>query len=126
MPDPRKDLAAAYEQMGSKQQEQIQQLMFELWEQTLSATKDQRVTQVIICKSCAKRHLYDFPVQVPDVLTRLKAFEVLANQMLGKPAETRTVEVEVRHWTPELIEGASDAELLELASAEDADWEPAA
>ena len=123
MADPRRDLTAAYGLLDEETQGGIVQLAKQMIEETLLASKEQLVKgYTIICPNCATKKLYDIPVQVPDVLTRLKGFEIIANQLQGKPAETQKVEVNVVARTLGQLEGLSNAELAELAGAEEAEW----
>lgn len=123
MADPRKDLTAAYGLLDEETQGGIVALAKQMLEETLLANKDQLVKGVqIICKDCGHKRIYDIPVQVPDVLTRLKGFEIIANQLQGKPAETQKVEVNVVARTLQQLEGLTNEELAELAGAEEAEW----
>ena len=123
MADPRRDLTAAYGLLDEETQGGIVQLAKQMIEETLLASKEQLVKgYTIICPDCGKKKLYDIPVQVPDVLTRLKGFEIIANQLQGKPAETQKVEGNVVARTLDQLEGLSNAELAELAGAEEAEW----
>ena len=123
MADPRKDLTAAYGLLDAETQGGIVALAKQMIEETLLASKEQLVKgYTIICKDCGTKRIYDIPVQVPDVLTRLKGFEIIANQLQGKPAETQKVEVNVVARTLDQLEGLTNEELAELAGAEDAEW----
>lgn len=123
MADPRKDLTAAYSLLDEETQGGIVALAKQMIEETLLASKEQLVKgYTIICKDCGTKRIYDIPVQVPDVLTRLKGFEIIANQLQGKPAETQKVEVNVVARTLDQLEGLTNEELAELAGAEDAEW----
>ena len=124
MADPRKDLTAAYGLLDEETQGGIVALAKQMLEETLLANKDQLVKGVqIICKDCGHKRIYDIPVQVPDVLTRLKGFEIIANQLQGKPAETQKVEVNVTARTIGELEALSNEDLAALAGAEDAEWD---
>lgn len=123
MADPRKDLTAAYGLLDEETQGGIVALAKQMLEETLLANKDQLVKGVqIICKDCGQKRIYDIPVQVPDVLTRLKGFEIIANQLQGKPAETQKVEVNVTARTISELESMSNEDLAALAGAEEAEW----
>lgn len=123
MADPRRDLTAAYSLLDEETQGGIVALAKQMIEETLLASKEQLVKgYTIICKDCGTKRIYDIPVQVPDVLTRLKGFEIIANQLQGKPAETQKVEVNVVARTLDQLEGLTNEELAELAGAEDAEW----
>ena len=123
MAKPRKDLSAAYNTLDEETQGGIRELARQTLENALTATKDQLVKGYLItCPDCGKKKLYDIPVKVPDVLTQLKVWEMLADQLEGKPAETQKVEVNVVARTLGQLEGLSNAELAELAGAEEAEW----
>lgn len=122
MADPRKDLSAAYGLLDADTQGGIVELARSLIEETLTASKEQLVKgHEIKCRDCGKVRIYDIPVRVPDVLTRLKGFEIIANQLQGKPAETQKVEVNVVARTISELEALTDEDLAVLA-AEDAEW----
>ena len=123
MADPRRDLTAAYGLLEEETQGGIVALAKQMIEETLLASKEQLVKGFeIICKDCGQKRIYDIPVQVPDVLTRLKGFEIIANQLQGKPAETQKVEVNVTARTIGELEALSNEDLAALAGAEDAVW----
>lgn len=89
----------------------------QMWEQVFTAEKDVLVKAVpIICRSCAKRHIYDITVPVPDLVKRTKALEVLANQAFGKPAER--LEVDLTAKTIAELESLPTEELARLAAGE--------
>ena len=123
MADPRKDLTAAYQLLDEETQGGIVELAKQMLAETLLAQKEQLVKgYTIICKDCGTKRIYDIPVQVPDVLTRLKGFEIIANQLQGKPAETQKVEVNVTARTIAELDAMSNEDLAALAGAEDAEW----
>ena len=96
-----------------------------MWEQVLSADKELVVKGVgVVCRTCHKQHLYDIPVSVPDLVTRVKALEVLLNQQMGKPAESVEVRVSLPS-TLEELEALSSAELAQLAAGDvvEGEWE---
>jgi len=76
----------------------------------------------ILCKSCRKESVYDIPYTDDDLGTQMKAFEILVNQMQGKPTETRRVEHDWGALTREALEKMSTAELAELAGIVDGEW----
>lgn len=123
MAKPRKDLSAAYNTLDEETQGGIAQLAKQMIEETLLASKEQLVRGYeVICKDCGQKRIYDIPVQVPDVLTRLKGFEIIANQLQGKPAETQKVEQNITVRTVAELEALSNEDLAALAGAEDAEW----
>ncbi len=71
------------------------------------------------CSKCRQTSI--FRVEVLDAARSAKALEGLLDQAHGKPAETKTVNLVAR--TAQELEAMSDAELLELAGAETAEWE---
>ncbi len=122
--DLRRVLSDAWERLEDADRERVNELAGEMWEQALTATRDQLVRGYeIICPSCTKRKLYDIPVSVPDVLTRVKALEILANQAWGPRAEPeRVVSITVR--TVQELAALPDEELALVAGAVDAEWAP--
>jgi hypothetical protein len=72
------------------------------------------------CKCCRKESWFEVPVR--DVKGSVKALSELLDQAHGKPAETRAVTVDVNVRREELA-SMSDAQLLELAAAEPAEWQ---
>ena len=125
--DLRRVLSDAWEKLDDEQKHEVDTWALEAWQASLSATKEQLVKgYLIICKDCASRHIYDIPVQVPDVLTRVKALEILANQAWGKPAETQRVEINVGERTLEALEAMPLHELAQIAGeavdAQDGEW----
>ncbi len=127
MADPRADLKAAYSLLDEETQGGVVELARSLIEETLTATKGQLVKAVEIrCKDCNKLRIYDIPVQVPDVLTRLKGFEIIANQLQGSPATTTKIEVDVGARTLEELRLLSNEDLARIAGidlSEEAEWE---
>ena len=96
-----------------------------IWEQAFDAEKELLVKGVgVVCRNCHKQHLYDIPVSVPDLVTRVKALEVLLNQQMGKPAESVEVRVSLPS-TLEELEALSSAELAQLAAGDvvEGEWE---
>ena len=114
--DLRRVLSDAWQKLDDEQKAEVDRWALDAWEAALSATKDQVVKGYqIICKDCGQKRLYDIPVQVPDVLTRVKALEILANQAWGKPPEQKEVVVNVGERTLEALESLPLHELAQLA-----------
>ena len=123
MADPRRDLTAAYQLLDDETQGGIVALAKQMLEETLLATKHQVLKGVVLeCRKCMKHNMYDVPYEAPDVLTRLKGFEIIANQLQGKPAETQKVEVNVAVSRIEELEALSMEDLAALAGSSDAVW----
>lgn len=121
--DLRASLKAALEQLDDEQVGGLRQIALELWTDVLRAQKEQLVKAVAItCSHCSKTKLYDIPIPVPDLTTRMKGLDILMNQALGKPVETREVTVDVGERTLAQLEGMSMRELAELAGAVDAEF----
>lgn len=126
MADPRKLLAESWDRLDESKHDELMALAMQLWEETLSATKEKLVKGVVLeCRGCHKRNMYDIPIEVPDILTRAKAFAVLADQGYGKPEESRTVTVDVGERTLEQLRALPMHELASLAGVSDAEWQPA-
>ena len=121
--DFRKNLVDAFQHLDSSDHN-LSSRAVELVERVLSAEKELVVQSDMICKYCDRRQLQPIAVKAPDLLTQLKGLEILLNQMHGKPAETRTVEVVVPRVSLRELDSLSDEELRALAAADDADWEP--
>lgn len=117
-------LAQAWEALNESERDVIREQQAQLWRDTLAATEDQLVKAVeIICKDCGHKRIYDIPVRVPDLRTRVWAAQVLDEVAHGKPVERRQVDVNVlvAHTLAEL-EGLSNAELAAYVGAEEAEW----
>lgn len=82
-------------------------------------TLDRVEKHFLRCKFCRKESWFE--VSVKDVKGSVKALSELLDQAHGKPAETRAVTVDVNVRREELA-SMSDEQLLELASAEPAEW----
>lgn len=124
MADPRKDLSAAYALLDEESQGGVVELAKQMLVETLTATKEQLVKgHEIKCRDCGKVRIYDIPIKAPDVLTRLKGFEIVANQLQGTPQTTTKVEVSVSARTLEELEALSNEDLARLAGVEEAVWE---
>lgn len=124
MADPRSLLKESWTRFSTEEREELESLGMELWRQTLAATKGQVVTGVYECRGCHKQNKVEVPVEVPDILTRAKAFAVLADQGYGKPEETRVVTVDVGERTLEQLRALPMSELAALAGVSDAEWSP--
>lgn len=124
--DLRRVLSDAWEKLDAEQKAEVDGYALAAWTEALTATKGQLVKGVdIICKDCGQKRLYDIPIETPDLLTRVKALEILANQAWGKPPEQKEVTVNVGERTLEALESMSLHELAQLAGdAVDAQWEP--
>jgi hypothetical protein len=132
--DPRKALADGLALLDAEQKGGLVESMRLLWERVLTAEKMLTIRRAqIVCKHCGEYQFQDVSGPVPDLVTQVRAMEVLMNQQLGKPAESVTVQLQVPQTLREL-EGLSMAELAALAGsdeddiamdADDAVWEPA-
>jgi hypothetical protein len=123
MPDPRQLLKESWERLTSEQREEIDALVMQAWTETLAATKGRREKATFRCQSCDHLNLVEYRVEVPDILTRAKAFEVFANQAFGKPVEERRIQVDVGAQTLEALERLSTLELARMAGVEIVDGE---
>ena len=124
MADPRKLLAESWDRLDESKHDELMALAMQLWEETLSATKEKLVKGVVLeCRGCHKRNMYDIPIEMPDILTRAKAFAEIANQSHGKVPETKQIEVNAGERTLAALEGLSLGELAAIAgSVEEAEW----
>jgi hypothetical protein len=122
MADPRKDLGSAYALLDEQTQGGIVELAKQMLVETLTATKEQLVKgHEIKCRDCGRVRIYDIPIRAPDVLTRLKGFEIIANQLQGNPQTSAKLEVNVTARTMQELEALSMEELAQLAG--EAEWE---
>ncbi len=90
----------------------------------LTLTREQLVKGYpIICKSCAKKHIYDIPVQVADITNRMKALQAFQEMGEGAPAQVQQLDVNVlvAHTLAEL-NGKTNEELAAMIGAEEAEW----
>lgn len=117
-------LAQAWVYLNETEQDSLREQQLQLWRDTLSATEDQLVKAVeIICKDCGKKRIYDIPVKVPDIRTRVWAAQILDELAHGKAPERKQIDVNVLvAHTLESINGASDEELAAIIGAEEAEW----
>lgn len=120
MSDPRKLLKESWSKLDSEQHAELEQLAMELWRETLAATKGQVVQGVFECRGCHKQNKVEVPVEVPDIVTRAKAFAILAAEGYGKVPEVRQIEVNAGERTLAALEALPLHELA--AVAEEAEW----
>jgi len=91
----------------------------ELVDSILDVKKKVRVEEA--CRHCHKRQVWW--VEVPDPVGQARAAAVLMDQAFGKPAEQRTVDVNVLvARSRQELEALSDSELVALAGVEEAEW----
>lgn len=123
MSDLRAMLKESAQRLSEEERAELEGLVMELWRETLTATKGQLVKGVFECRGCGKQNLVEVPVQMPDIATRAKAFEIFANQAYGKPQESRTLTIDVGERTLEEMRRMSTAELARMAGVEVIDGE---
>ena len=97
-------------------------LAVELWRESLSASRVRQEKGLFACRKCGAENTVVMEVELPDIVTRSKAFEILANQAYGKPLESRVVSVDVGERTLEALEAMSMRELASVAGVVDAEW----
>ncbi len=115
--DLRRSLQQALEHLDGEQKDGLQAIALELWKDVLTAEKEHLEKAVkITCRSCSKTHIYDVPLPIPDLTTRMKGLDILMNQTLGKPTEHREVRVDVTQRTLSEIGSLSTSELAAIAS----------
>lgn len=91
----------------------------QLIDDAFAAEKVRDVSVGITCKCCGKYRRYVIPVPLPDFASRTKALEALLTQAKGKPAETKTVDLNVRAATTRAeLEALSDEQLALVAAVE--------
>lgn len=124
-PDPRRLLRDSWADLSPEQHERLRALAAESWEACLTASREQLVKGVdIVCRDCGQKRLYDIPVQVPDILTRARAFQIFAEEGFGKQAETQVQQVSITVRTVQELAALPDEELAAIAGAEEAEWAP--
>lgn len=123
MTDPRQLLKDSWDRLTDEEHEELQALVMDAWRQTLAATRDKTVKGVFRCQKCDHSNLVEVPVEMPDLVTRAKAFEIFANQAYGKPQETRRVQVDVGEVTLEALQRMSMTELARYGGFEIVDGE---
>lgn len=124
VPNARRLLAEAWERLSVEQHEELRALAMESWRECLSASKDRLVKGFAFeCRGCGKRQLVDVPMEVPDVLTRARAFEVLARESFGAVPDRLEVSAEVGERTLAALEALSTAELARIAGVDVVDGE---
>lgn len=106
MSDFRKRLAKA---LDSLEDEQVQSLITD----ALGAEKV--IWPVIVCPNCG--HDHKPAVEVADLNTRIKAVQILADQGKGRPAEQKTIDVNLNATVGSLHE-LSDEELGRIVDSE--------
>lgn len=65
----------------------------ELIEGLFASEKIREVSTAITCKCCGKERKYLVAVAMPNYMDRAKALDVLLTQAKGKPAETKTIDL---------------------------------
>ena len=122
MADPRELLKQSWDWLDSENRAEMQGLALELWRETLSASKVRQEKGMFACRKCGTENTVVMEVELPDIVTRARALEVLMNQAYGKPQESKTVTVDVGERTLEALRGLPMSELAQLAGVA---WDPA-
>jgi len=123
--DPRNLLKEAWSRLDAQEREDLVELAMESWRACLSATKGHVEKAVMVeCRGSGKMNMVDVPVRLPDLQTRSKAFEVLAEEGFGAVPERRKVEVDLGEVTLEALRSMSMRELAEIAGLETGEWGP--
>lgn len=116
--DLRRSLQDALELLDGEERVGLQAIALELWKDVLTAEREHLEKAVrVTCRSCAKTHIYDIPLPVPDLTTRMKGLDILMNQALGKPTEKREVVVDVTARTLSELGSLSSSELAAIAAS---------
>ncbi len=110
--DPRKALEEGWLHLEEQDRDDLRAQMKAVWERCLNATKKQRVRQQIKCKYCVESFVVDMNVDVPDILTQVRALEILINQVQGKPQETKLIQYDIGEVT---LDALSKMPTVELA-----------
>lgn len=86
--------------------------------EAFESEKVREVSVAITCKACNEERKYLVPVHLPNWADRAKAIDMLLTQAKGKPAETKTIDLNVMAaQTRAELEGMSDEQLAVIATA---------
>jgi hypothetical protein len=102
-------LNQALDQFVAEQPDALRDLVAGAFEQE----KEKTAWVTSTCKHCKGKQREEVVVRIPDYQARARAIETLLNQAKGKPAERKTVTVDVTHRG---LEQLADDELRQLAS----------
>lgn len=120
---PRDLLKESWQFLGEDDPEELRRMALELWRETLSASKTKQHKGRFNCRHCGEENLTVMEVEQPDLTTRTKAFEILANQAYGKPEETKTIVHDIGKVALEALGSMSTAELARYAGVDVVDGE---